>query len=375
MTKPTDQMILHFSRGIPPLEAIPSHELAKQTTISMEEARDGVFQYAPIGQFQGAPALRQQLGMFHNTNPNDIFVGNGSLQVLDLVTQHLLRASNKVVYVEAPTYDRAVKIFERHGGRIVGLPIEGDGLDVGALKKHLRSQVPAFLYTVPDFQNPSGVTMSEEKRRVVIDLAATYGFTIIEDIPYRELRYHGASPPLLREISGETRVISIGSLSKILSPGLRIGYAISDQEISTAIALLAENTYLSPAPLCQAVAAGCLATGIVQSNIIKIRELLKPRHDAAVAITRSLFGDALIATPNGGYFLGIHWHINIDEPALLAAARAEKILLTSGSAFYPPPITPPAGKLFLRLPFQSLEPHEFAAGIERLLKISKQVNL
>lgn len=375
MTTLSDRTVLQFSRGVPPLEAIPTRELAAHTAAVLEEGRDVVFQYAPLGRYQGDPALREQLGAFHAVDPDRVFVGNGSLQVLDLLAAQLLRDGNPAVYVEAPTYDRAVQIFERHGGRVIGLPVEQDGLDVEALKRHLRARIPAFLYTIPDFQNPSGITISEAKRRALVDLAAGYGFTILEDIPYRELRYHGATPPLLAEIAGEARVITVGSLTKVLSPGLRVGYAISDRDTSLALASLAESTYLSPAPLCQAVAARCLAAGVVRSNIDRVRDILRPRHDAAVAATRSLLGDALLAVPDGGYYLGVHLRVDADEAILLAAARAEGIVLTPGSAFYPPSAAPPAGTLFLRLPFHALDPGDFAMGVERLVKVTEQISV
>ena len=362
-----------FSRGVPPPEAIPARELAKQTAAVLEEGVSVVFQYAPLGRFQGDPALREQLGAFHSVEPDRIFVGNGSLQVLDLLAAQLLQDGNPAVYVEAPTYDRSVQIFKRHGGQLTGLPVEHDGLDIEALEQQLRVKVPAFVYTIPDFQNPTGVTLSEAKRRALVDLAARYGFPIVEDSPYRELRYHGAALPMLSEIAGEVRVIDIGSLSKVLSPGLRIGYAISDQATSLALASLAESTYLSPAPLCQQVAARCLATGLLRSNIERIREILRPRHDAAATAARSLLGDALLAVPNGGYFLSVHLRVDADEAILLAAARAEGLVLTSGSAFYPPSTEPPVGTLFVRLPFHALDPDDFAAGVERLVKVAEQI--
>jgi DNA-binding transcriptional MocR family regulator len=371
---PSDQKVVQFSRGVPPLEAIPTWELAAHAAAVLEEGRDVVFQYAPLGRNPGDPALREQLGAFHAVHPDRVFVGNGSLQVLDLLAAHLLREGTRAVYVEAPTYDRAVQIFERHGGQVIGLPVERDSLDIEALQKRLRALVPTFLYTIPDFQNPSGVTLTQAKRQALVDLAGKYGFTVVEDIPYRELRYHGATPSLLGAVAREARVITVGSLTKILSPGLRVGYAISDRETSLALAALAENTYLSPAPLCQAIAARCLASGVVRENIDRVRNLLRPRHDAAVAATRRLLGDALLAVPDGGYFLGVHLRAAANEATLLAAARAQGVVLTPGSAFYPPSAPLPAGTLFVRLPFQALDPGDFAAGVERLVNVAERIS-
>lgn len=223
-------MTVHFSRGIPPLEAIPSAAIAEHTSAVLAAEPDRVFQYAPIGHHTGDQELREQLGKFHSVDPDRVFVTNGSLQALDLLASHLLRgAARPQVLVEAPTYDRAVQIFERHGARVSGVPLRHDGIDVDILKERLRTEVPAFVYVIPDFQNPSGVTTSEDKRRELVRLSAEYGFTILEDIPYRELRFGGTAPTPFGELAESAdgaRVLTIGSLSKVLSPGLRVGYVI-----------------------------------------------------------------------------------------------------------------------------------------------------
>jgi len=363
-----------FGRGVPPLETIPTRELVAEAVAVAAEQREAVFQYSPLGRYQGDPTLREQLGAFHGVDPSSIFIGNGSLQVLDLLAGHLLDGGNSTVCVEAPTYDRALQLFERHGGHVVGVPVEEDGIDIDQLKARLARQMPRFLYTIPDFQNPSGVTLSESKRHALVELATMHGFTIIEDIPYRELRYHGASPPLLRAIAGKARVITVSSLSKLLSPGLRIGYAISDRTTSMALASLAEGTYLSPAPLCQAIAARCLARGVLQSNIDRVRRILRPRHDGAVAAARKLVGDALIATPQGGYFIGLRLKVAADEVMVLNSAASAGLLLTRGSAFFPSSSRPTVGRLFLRLPFHALDPDEFASALERLVAVITHVN-
>jgi 2-aminoadipate transaminase len=373
MTADAEPTTLRFSRCGPPAEAIPAHSLAVHTVAVLEADREAAFQYAPIGRYLGDPALRGQLGAFHRVDPDAIFVGNGSLQVLDLLASMLLRPGERDVYVEAPTYDRALQVFGRHRARLVGVPVESDGLDVDALRRRLRGGAPALLYTMPDFQNPSGVTMSEPKRRALVDLAAMYGFAIVEDIPFRQLRYHGMSPPALADLAGSARVITVGSLSTVLSPGLRIGYAISDPETARTLASLAESTYLSPAPLCQAVAARCLASDVLRATIGRVRHLLRPRHDAAVAAVRGRLGGALLAVPDGGYYLGLRVRVEADETTLLAAARADGVTLTRGSVFHPPS-SPRSGSHFLRLPFHALDPADFGDGVERLARSCARIS-
>jgi DNA-binding transcriptional MocR family regulator len=366
---------LGFARVAPPPEGIPAHSLAVHAVAVLDTAREAAFQYPPIGRYLGDPALRERLGGFHRVDPDAIFVGNGSLQVLDLLVSLLLRPGKREVWVEAPTYDRALQVFQRHGANVLGVPVEPDGLDVEALRSRLRSGSPAFVYTIPDFQNPTGVTMTESKREALVELAATYGFTIVADIPYRQLRYHGSPPPSIADIAGPAgpaRVITLGSLSTVLSPGLRIGYAMSDPETAHALAALAESTYLAPAPLCQAIAARCLASDVVRSSIGRIRHLLRPRHDAAVTAVRNRLGGALLTVPDGGYYLGLRLQVRADETALLAAARADGITLARGSAFHPPSAPARPDTHFLRLPFHALDSGDFAYGVERLARICAQ---
>lgn len=367
---------VHFSRGIPPLEAIPSAAIAELTGSILASEPDRVFQYAPIGHHTGDRELRDQLGLFHTVDPDRVFVTNGSLQALDLLAAHLLKdAPGKKVLAEAPTYDRAVQIFERHGGQVSGIPLRHDGLDLDVLRERLQAEVPAFVYVIPDFQNPAGVTTSEEKRRELVRLSAEFGFTILEDIPYRELRFAGTAPTLLGELADSVdgaRVLTIGSLSKVLSPGLRVGYVIGAPGTPRALAALAESTYLSPAPLLQAVAARAFASGLVRRNIDEVRDLLRPRHDAAVEAVRKSLGDVALCVPEGGYYISVHLPVRSPEEKFLAAAAAEGIALTRGSAFYPADSAPPSGTVFLRLPFQALGGEEFAEGVARLAAVAQR---
>lgn len=367
---------VHFSRGIPPREAIPSADIAAHTSAILTAEPDRVFQYAPIGRHTGDPELREQLGKFHSVDPERVFVTNGSLQALDLLAAHLLRGADApLVLVEAPTYDRAVQIFERHGARVSGVPLRHDGIDLDVLEERLRTEVPAFLYVIPDFQNPSGVTTSEDKRRELVRLSAAHGFTILEDIPYRELRFSGAAPTPLGELAAAVdgaKVLTIGSLSKVLSPGLRVGYVIGPAETPRDLAALAESTYLSPAPLLQAVAARALGHGLVQENVERVRALLKPLHDHAVAAVRETLGEVQLCVPDGGYYVSVHLPVPGDEAAFLDAARNNGLTLARGSAFYPADSAPPAGTVFLRLPFQALDPEEFTEGVKRLAAAAGQ---
>lgn len=363
-----------LSRGVPPREAIPSETLARIAKAVVSRNAEAAFQYAPLGGFLGAPGLRRRLGAFHGANPDGIFVSNGSLQVLDLVAALLLSDEQRTVLVERPTYDRSIRIFERHGGRIVGVPLRNDGPDLDLMATHLKERSTAFIYLIPDFQNPSGVTASLSKRRRILELAHEHDVPVVEDIPYRALRFAGEAPPLFRAIAGDADVVTIGSLSKVLCPGVRIGYAITNPSVASRLAELAENTYLSPAPLCQALAEESFAQGLVDENIVRVRDLLRPRCAAATACARSLLGDRLLAEPEGGYFLSAVFDVAWEEREFIASARDAGVALTPGSAFFPPGEAPLSGQIFVRLPFHAVMPEAFEAAVRRLVALAERSN-
>jgi DNA-binding transcriptional MocR family regulator len=195
VTTTTNEKIV-FTRGVPPPEAFPADELAECFAAAVHEDTAVVLQY---GNQSGYAPLREELAREYGVSPAEVMVGNGSLQLQDLVSAHLVRPG-MTVYTEQPSYDRAITTFRRRGARTVGIPLEDDGISTDRLEEALKREVPAFLYLVPDFQNPAGATLSLEKRRKVVELANEYGFKVIEDVPYRKLRYEGEDLPMLREI-------------------------------------------------------------------------------------------------------------------------------------------------------------------------------
>src|SRR3954470_14709911 len=239
-SKPMDDRIV-FTRGVPPPEAFPTDELSACFDAAIHNDAAVVLQY---GQQPGYAPLRQELAREYGVSDTEILIGNGSLHLQDLVSAQLIGPS-MAVFTEQPSYDRAITTFRRRGARVIGIPLEDDGISVERLEAALGHEVPAFVYLVPDFQNPAGATLSLEKRRRIVALAGEYSFRVIEDIPYRKLRYEGEDLPLLREID-PSNVITMSSFSKLLSPGIRVGFMIASEELVRAVTNLGEDTYLSP---------------------------------------------------------------------------------------------------------------------------------
>ena len=357
----TDRIV--FTRGVPPPEAFPTDELGKCFDAAIRDDPAVVLQY---GQQPGYAPLRRELASEYGVSEDEILIGNGSLQLQDLVSAHLVRPG-MAVFTEQPSYDRAITTFRRRGARAVGVPLEEDGISVERLEKALRREVPAFLYLVPDFQNPAGATLSVEKRRGVVELANAYGFFVIEDIPYRKLRYRGEDLPLLREID-PSRVITMSSFSKLLSPGIRVGFMIAPSDLTGALTGLGEDTYLSPVLPTQAAVAEYLRRGLLAPNVERLKELYAPRWEAmAEAVSRELPA-AQAFVPDGGFFVSIMLPEDANTEDLVGRASERGLVLTPGASFFADPDdggTVP-GERFVRLPFCAVTPDQIREGVRRL---------
>src|SRR5215469_16883409 len=216
-----------FTRGVPAIEALPNKLISEclQAALEGPDAKN-ILQYGHNG---GYLPLRKMLAEQYGVAAEQLLVGNGSLHLQDLLSGMLIH-SGDVVFVEQPSYDRAIKTFRRRGAKVIGIPLEHDGVNLAVLEQALTRQVPAFMYVIPDFQNPAGVTTSTAKRQALVDLAERYNFWLVEDVPYRTLRYSGEPLPLLRDLNA-TRTITVSSFSKLISPALRVGYIVGPLEL------------------------------------------------------------------------------------------------------------------------------------------------
>lgn len=357
----TDRIV--FTRGVPPPEAFPTDELKECFDAAVGGDAATVLQY---GQQPGYAPLREELAKEYGVSVDEILVGNGSLQLQDLLSAHLVRPG-MAVYTEQPSYDRAITTFRRRGARTIGIPLEEDGISVERLEARLEREVPAFLYLVPDFQNPAGVTLSLEKRRRIVELAERYEFWVIEDVPYRKLRYTGEDLPLLREISS-SRVVTMSSFSKLLSPGMRVGFMISPSDLIQTVTHLGEDTYLSPVLPTQAAVAEYLKRGLLAPNIERLKDLYRPRwRTMAESVGREL-PDARAFIPEGGFFVSVMLPEGANKENLVGRAKDVGLVLTPGAAFFADPDNGEAvpGDRFVRLPFCAVKPEQIEEGVERL---------
>jgi 2-aminoadipate transaminase len=371
---PATAETIAFTRGVPDPRVLPGTQLAECFTAVLTGDPVGTLQY---GQPGGYVPLRKVLGERYGVSENEIFISNGSLQLMDFVAAHFVRpvagGPQPIVLVEQPSYDRAILAYRRRGAKVIGIPLEHDGIDVTRLEAQVKRQVPAFLYLIPDFQNPAGITLSLEKRRRVLDLAEQYDFPVIEDVPYRRLRYAGEPVPALREIDhpGAKRVIAMSSYSKLVAPALRVGHVVAPADIVASLARVGEDTYLSPVLPTQAALYEYLRRGLLEPNIEHLKQLYAPRCRAMAEAVRRHLPGVSFAAPEGGFFLSVTLPKELNAVGLLDRAKANGLLLSDGRSFFADPDVPgedPGADRFIRLPFCAVTETQIEEGMRRLAK-------
>jgi 2-aminoadipate transaminase len=361
----TEQIL--FTRGVPALEALPT-KLLSECLQSVLEGPDGktILQY---GNYGGYLPLRRLLSEQYNVALEQIIVGNGSLHLQDLLSALLIKPGDTVL-VEQPSYDRAIMTFRRRGAKVIGIPLDGDGVNLEELEKAIIQKKPAFLYVIPDFQNPAGVTTSAAKRQALVDLAARYHFWLLEDVPYRTLRYSGETLPLLRDLALE-HTITLSSYSKLISPALRVGYLVGPAELVQQLTKLMEATILNPVLPTQAAVVEFHKRGYFASNLANLKQLYAPRLQAIISALKTYLPDVPFAEPEGGFFVSITLPEEIDCGDLLTRAKVVGLTLTNGKDFFADPLDEHEdkahqGERFVRLPFCALTPAQIEEGVKRL---------
>jgi 2-aminoadipate transaminase len=345
--------MISFARGVPAPECLPVEELADCARIALERDGKTILSY---GASSGYGPLREWLAARHDVDPARVFVTNGSLQGFVLLAQRL--AAGKRVLVERPTYDRPLKILRELGTHIEALHCDEEGLDPDALEEALKSgEKPAFVYLIPTFQNPSGRTLSEERRRRVAELAREHEVLVLEDDPYSLVRFEGEPLPSVFELSGGEIAYS-SSFSKTIAPGLRVGWFVLPEPLARDVELAANGTYIGPVLLGQAAAHEFVSRGLFEPNLERVRELIGKRRDAMLAALDRELPEIRITRPEGGYFLWAEL-AGVDATELLARAEAAGVTFVKGTDFGGEPDT-------LRLAYSFVSVDEIAEGVSRL---------
>jgi DNA-binding transcriptional MocR family regulator len=355
--------MISFARGVPASECLPVDELADCARAAIERDGPVVLSYGSPG---GYGPLREWIGERHGVEPGRVFVTSGALQGLSLLFEHYAPMARFLV--EAPTYDRALKIAARETARVSTIPQDGDGLDVDALVAELeRDSGPAFLYLLPTFQNPSGRTLATDRRRAIAELTERYDLTVLEDDPYGRVRYSGRPEPLVFDLAGGPagtgRVLYASSFSKIVAPGARVGYFVLPAALTAELEAHAANVFLSPPFVAQATVFEFLRRGNLDANIARVCELLGARRDAMLEALDEHFPETVTwSRPEGGYFLWVDFPPGVDTRELLGRAEAAGVTFVKGSDFYPNG----GGESSARLAFSYPSPAEIRTGVKAI---------
>jgi 2-aminoadipate transaminase len=359
--------LLSLAGGVPPPEAFPAPALAEAAAHVLRAGAAAALQYGPA---EGDPALRARLGadlsrLFGRPLPvEQIVITTGSQQALDLLGRVLLDPGD-VVVVEHPTYVGALRALAPWAPKFVPVPSDGDGLDTGELEARLADGVrPKLCYVVATFSNPSGATLSAARRRHLAALADRYQFLVVEDDPYRDLRFHGAE---LAPVAAASREVAyLGSFSKIVAPGLRVGYVAAPDWLVRPVVLAKQAADLATASLSQALVAHLLAQpGWLDGHVQMLRSLYRARGGALLtALADRLAGRLSVpAPPSGGMFA---W------AAIVAPGVTASVLATAGLdhgvAVVPGAQFAVDGSFDrqLRLSFSALAPAELEQAVDRL---------
>ena len=348
--------MISFARGAPAPECLNVEELADCARAALERDGVSILSYGPGG---GYGPLRDRLAEWHGVEPSRVVITSGSLQGFAFLAEQLVEPGRRVL-VEAPTYDRPLKILTRLGAEIVGVPMDDEGL----IPDELPEGDFAFLYTIPTFQNPSGRTLSVERRQRLADLARERELLVLEDDPYGLVRYDGDALPSVFELAGGEQIAYCSSFSKTVAPGLRVGWYVLPPRLAAEIEALAVSTYISPPYLTQATVCELLRRQSFLPNLERINGLLRERRDAMLeALAREMPEDATWTQPDGGYFVWVELASGPPTAELLVEAEAAGVTFVKGTDFY---AGGKDGERALRLAFSFVSPDEIAEGVARL---------
>jgi 2-aminoadipate transaminase len=364
--------IISFAGGLPAPETFPVQAIAQACERILAKNAHAALQYAPT---EGVMALRERVAAMYRARgvpatPDNVLITTGSQQGLDLTGMTLIDEGD-LILTELPTYIGALQAWRPIGPTFAGMPIDEDGVLVEQFEEAQLSRAK-ILYVLPNFQNPSGVTLSAGRRQTALELAHRHRFLIVEDDPYRELRYSGEDVPALVETEAtmlgsawntEGRVIHLGTFSKVMAPGLRIGWILAPSAAIRMCVLAKQGADLHSSTLGQYIAEELLRNGTVETNIPALQRLYRERRDTMIEALHTYIGSRGTWThPEGGLFIWLTVHGENDSPALLAEALERQVAFVPGTAFY----LDGRGGDSMRLNFSCMAPEKIREGVRRL---------
>jgi 2-aminoadipate transaminase len=366
--------LISFAGGLPAPELFPAARIAEAAARVLAERPRAALQYSTTeGDLGLRELLVRHMGRYGvAAGVENVLITSGAQQALDLVGRLMINPGDRVV-VEEPTYLGALQAFNAYQPRYLTVPLDDEGIDVAQLEAALRAG-PKFLYLLPNFQNPAGVTMSLARRQRVVELASHYGVPILEDDPYGQLRYEGEHLPPIVHLDAEHHgsratgaltgdVIYLGTLSKTLAPGLRIGWVVAPEGVIDRLVQLKQGADLHTSTFAQMVALEAARGGFVDRHVRELRVVYDERRRAMLAALEHHFPPGASWTrPAGGLFLWATLPAGLDSREVLKHAVAAKVAYVPGEPFH----ANGGGERTLRLNFSYCPPDLIAEGIRRL---------
>ena len=355
---------ISFARGAPSLDIVDVDGLRTAAERAFSADPAGVTAY---GTAIGYPPLREWIAEYHQVEPEQVMVTNGSMQADAFLFEALVEAGDAVV-VERPTYDRTLLSLRQRGADIRMVELEPDGIDVAALERMLDAGArPKLTHIIPNFQNPAGCTLSQPKREALLELARAHDFTIFEDDPYAALRFEGSPLPTMLSMDGDA-VVYASSFSKTVCPGIRVGYLVGPAELIAKVVKIATGTYISPSMVAQAIVHQFCLSGALERSIETVKVALRERAKTLCEALRSELPEARFVEPEGGYFLWLDLPEGADVDALFRAAAEREVQFVKGSDFMLD-----GGGSSLRLAYSGVTPAEIEEGVSRLAEAYRDV--
>jgi len=364
--------MISFAGGLPAPETFPVEDIKEITLEILENNGPDSLQY---GTTEGDPLLRKMLVKRHNEQGLNIGIDNliittGSQQALDLIARIFLDPGDYVL-CGLPSYLGALNAFSVYGAKLKGIPIDADGINTEDLEhtiiklKELGRKIK-FIYVIPDFQNPSGITIPESRRIKIIEIAEKYNLLIVEDSPYREVRFEGKSQKLMKELDKTGRVITLCTFSKIFAPGFRVGWVIGHPKILDKIVMAKQTADLCTSTFVQKIIARYMEKGLLEKNLLKTIDLYRQRRTIMLDCFEKYMPDEVSWTkPQGGLFLFVLLPDHINADIIFKKAIEKNVAFVCGSSFF----CNESGRNTMRINFSYSNGNEIEEGVRRLSRV------
>jgi len=367
--------VISLAGGMPDPATFPVEEIKEISQNIFTKKSAQALQYSST---EGLPELRQCILDYlakdgNNGELENIIISSGSQQGLDLVGKTFLNPGD-IAIVELPSYLAALNAFRSYGGELVGIPMDEEGMQMDILEKKLiqlknEAKKVKFIYTISNFQNPAGVTMSLGRRKKIIEIARKFNLFIVEDNPYEKLRFEGESIPSIYSLESNGFVISLGTFSKILCPGLRLAWVLGNKEIIRKMVILKQATDLCTSILVQLIAYEYFQLGKLEENIKSNIQIYKKKRNAMlIALEKHFPKEATWTKPQGGFFVVATLPEYIDTGEMFKEAIEEKVAYVPGAPFF----ADGKGQNTMRLSFCFPSVENIDEGIKRLGKVIKK---